>query len=50
MAGYFEISQMFWLENLKDNIAISNIYLLDCDALPRSESNDDDEIITNTYH
>ena len=47
--GYFKISLRFWLEKQKDNITNSNISLLDCDTLPSSKSNDDDEINTNTY-
>ena len=38
------------LENQAGNITTLNISLLDCGTLPRSESNDDDEIIANTCH
>ena len=46
---YFKISLRFWLKKQKGNIATSNISLLSCGTLPRSESTNDAEIIANTY-
>ena len=48
LGRYFNISLRYWLGNQKDNITL-NISLLDCGTLPHSESNDDDEIVANTY-
>lgn len=49
MTGYSKISLRFWLENHKHNIATLSIWFLTCGILPGLESDDNDEIIVNTY-